>query len=279
MMRSNQHRCTSSRHFSHQGRGGCSSSFVEGRHRFVQDEQTLTATDQAWQQGTEHAHFPSLTLRKREHPVVEAMSEIHALSQLGQYLVVDTNSGGHGANLEMVPNALVADASIGLEQHAKGKMRVPCAASFCVPDNLRLRLDDPFLERMQAQNCLDEGGLPGSVFSQKEGARSRFKRKGPAPRRTVCCPRRTTSPRASSTVPMPWPTDPHPRRRRPAKRQSRGHARRAMATVPFAWPMLTLLEQAFIVGWLLAVVCPSHTPSVRGHPCPWASCWRCFLVR
>ena len=29
-----------------------------------------------------------------------------------------------------------------------------------------------------------------------------------------------------------------------------------MATVPFAWPMLTLLEQAFIVGWLLAVVLP-----------------------
>ena len=29
-----------------------------------------------------------------------------------------------------------------------------------------------------------------------------------------------------------------------------------MATVPFAWPSLTLLEQFLIVGWCLAVIVP-----------------------
>jgi ribosomal protein L2 len=81
MVGANQDRGTSMQHVSHQSGGGGTAGFVQGRHWFIEDKQTLAAVQKTGQQGSENTHFSSLPLRKRKHAVIQTVPKVHALGQ------------------------------------------------------------------------------------------------------------------------------------------------------------------------------------------------------
>ena len=93
-MRADEHRRSSGHDLSHQGDCGDAATFVEGRHGLVEDKKALASMDQSWKQGAEHADFPALTLGERKHAIVQTVTKIHALGQLGQCLVGHVHACG-----------------------------------------------------------------------------------------------------------------------------------------------------------------------------------------
>ena len=172
MMGPKQDRGAASDRLLHHGLHDLNALLVQPGRGFVKDDQPAATFDQARKKRPEQSNTATLSFGKFHHSVLHSMPQPRGLEQgfqfLGSRMALPEGCG----RLEVVPNGLIANVAVGLQQHPKGDWRATTTTAVAVPHEFAPEVDASMLEGEEAKDGLNQGGLARPVvpLKQRKGA-------------------------------------------------------------------------------------------------------------